>query len=240
MSKLADILPTSASLLALSAEDLGMVLIEFCQTHKDQQLILDNFVAPFYSGNSPPYAYETKKHVTRAVAEAWQWLISEGLIVRDPDHSVDWFFMSRKGENLKTHLDIEAYKQGHLLPVSLLHPRLAEKVLPMFMRGDYDVAVFQAFKELEVTVRRVAELPDDLLGVKLMREAFKPENGKLTRRDLVAGEKVAMMELYAGAMGHFKNPPSHRNVTIDRAAAAQVICFASYLLGEAEFAGALS
>ncbi len=57
--------------------------------------------------------------------------------------------------------------------------------------------------------------------------------------EMVTGERVAMMELYAGAMGHFKNPPSHRDVSIRRNAAAQVICFASYLLEQAELAGLL-
>jgi uncharacterized protein (TIGR02391 family) len=240
MISLTDVLSTSDSLLALTPEDLGMVLIQISQTRNQPHLLLSDFVIPFYSNNNPNFPYNTKKAVTRAVAEAWQWLLSEGLIIQDPEQSGDYFCMTRKAHKLKTRLDIEAYQQGHVLPVSLLHPRLAEKVLPMFTRGDYEVAVFQALKEVEVTVRRVAELPDELVGVKLMREAFKPESGKIARTDLFAGEQQAMMELYAGAMGHFKNPPSHRDVKFRRTAAAQVICFASYLLEEAELAGILS
>jgi uncharacterized protein (TIGR02391 family) len=239
MTRLADILPTAPSLLALSPEDLGMVLIQMFQGRSEPRFVLSDYVMPFYSGDNPPYAYNTKQSVTRAIAEAWQWLLTEGLIIQDPEQSADYFCLTRKGRTLKTNVDIEAYKQGHVLPVSLLHPRLAEKVLPMFTRGDYEVAVFQAFKELEVTVRRLAKLPDDLVGVKLMREAFKPEHGPLAQKDTIVGEQVAVMELYAGAMGHFKNPPSHRDVTIRRNAAAQVICFASYLLDEAEFAALL-
>jgi len=60
-------------------------------------------------------------------------------------------------------------RHGNILPVGLLHPRLAEKVRPMFLRGDYDVAVFQALnkqtlKELRVfvpdlpTQRRMLEI----------------------------------------------------------------------------------
>ena len=201
--------------------------------------MLSDYVMPFYTGDTPPYSYNTKQSVTRAVAEAWQWLVTEGLIIQDPEQSADYYCLTRKGRTLKTRLDIEAYRQGHVLPVSLLHPRLAEKVLPMFTRGDYEVAVFQAFKELEVTVRRLAKLPADLVGVKLMREAFRPETGSLAQKDTVVAEQQAMMELYAGAMGHFKNPPSHRDVGIQRSAAAQVICFASYLLDQAELAAIL-
>jgi uncharacterized protein (TIGR02391 family) len=214
-----------------------MVLVQVFQSRNEPHLLLSNFVMPFYTGNNPPYSYNTKKDVTRAVGEAWQWLLNEGLLIQDPEQSSDYFCMTRKARSLKTRLDIEAYKQGHILPISLLHPRLAEKVLPMFTRGDYEVAVFQAYKELEVTVRRVAELPDDIVGVKLMRDAFRPESGRLAAKGTVVAEQQAVMELYAGAMGHFKNPPSHRDVAIRRNAAAQVICFASYLLDEAEFAG---
>ncbi|HKB90538.1 MAG TPA: TIGR02391 family protein [Opitutaceae bacterium] len=164
MSRLVDILPTARSLLALSPEDLGMVLIQIFQTRKEPRFVFSDFVMPFYSGNAPPYPHNTREAISRAVAEAWQWLLNEGLIIHDPEQSYDYYCMTRKARNLKTRLDIEAYQQGHILPLALLHPRLAEKVLPMFTRGDYEVAVFQAFKEVEITVRRAAELSDDLLG----------------------------------------------------------------------------
>ena len=72
----------------------------------------------------------------------------------------------------------------------------------MFMRGDYDVAVFQAFKEVEVAVRTAAGLPDSEVGVSLMRNAFHPSNGKLTDTESVMAEREAVSSLYAGAIGH--------------------------------------
>ena len=75
-----------------------------------------------------------------------------------------------------------------------------------------------------------AGLPDDLVGVKLMREAFRPDSGPLTDKKSVGGEQVAIMELFAGAMGHCKNPPNHREVEITRISAAQLIALASHLL----------
>jgi hypothetical protein len=57
---------------------------------------------------------------------------------------------------------------------------MAEKVRPMFMRGDYDVGVFQAFKDVEIAVRRAAGLSDSDIGRKLMQAAFRPEGGPLT------------------------------------------------------------
>jgi hypothetical protein len=43
-----------------------------------------------------------------------------------------------------------------------------------------------------------------------------------------------MMELYAGAIGHCKNPTSHREVGIKRAEAARLIVLASHLLEQVD------
>lgn len=103
------------------------------------------------------------------------------------------------------------------------------------MRGDHDVAVFQAFKEVEVAVRSTANkkganYPDDLVGVTLMRKAFHPDSGPLTDKSLVTAEREADMHLFSGAIGHAKNPTSHRDVTVAPQEAAKLILFASHLL----------
>jgi uncharacterized protein (TIGR02391 family) len=165
-----------------------------------------------------------------AIAEAWQWLESEGLVMADPDQPNGFFCLTRKGAALKSTSDIEAYRHGNILPEGLLHPKLVAKVRPMFLRGDYDVAVIQAFKLVEISVREAAQLPDDWVGQKLMREAYKPDSGALTDMNTPAGERQAVMELFSGAIGHGRNPPSHRDVVIARVDAARLIGLASYLL----------
>ena len=47
-----------------------------------------------------------------------------------------------------------------------------------------------------------------------MREAFNPKNGPLSNAEEIAGEQIALMELFAGAIGYFKNPGSHREVEL--------------------------
>jgi uncharacterized protein (TIGR02391 family) len=229
-----DYLPDADTLMSLGPEDLGMILLGLAQQERGPRFTPSSFEMPIWNANVPAYPYHTKIDVTRTVAEAWQWLANEGLIMIDPDQPNGWYCLTRKGASLKSESDIEAYRQGNLLPVGLLHMRLAEKVLPMFLRGDYDVAVFQAFKEVEVTVRDATGHADDLVGVNLMRAAFKPARGPLSDMRRSAGERQAMMDLFAGAIGHGKNPPSHREVQFDRVAAAQLIIMASYLLIEAD------
>jgi hypothetical protein len=63
-----------------------------------------------------------------------------------------------------------------------------------------------------------------------MREAYKPDSGALTDMNTPAGERQAVMELFSGAIGHGRNPPSHRDVVIARVDAARLIGLASYLL----------
>lgn len=52
------------------------------------------------------------------------------------------------------------------------------------------MAAFQAMKAVEVSVRAAAGLGDNLIGVKLMREAFAPEAGPLTDTSAEGGERV--------------------------------------------------
>jgi Protein of unknown function (Hypoth_ymh) len=45
-------------------------------------------------------------------------------------------------------------------------------------RGEYDTAVFQAFREVEVAVRSAGKFPAEQFGKELMRKAFKPADAK--------------------------------------------------------------
>jgi uncharacterized protein (TIGR02391 family) len=114
-----------------------------------------------------------------------------------------------------------------------LHSAIREDVGPLYHRGKYDTAVFEAMKAVEVAVREAVGLPEGLLGVKLMRAAFAPmpNAGPLTDTATEGGEQVARMELFAGAIGSYKNPHSHRNVDlVDPDEAAEIIMLANHLL----------
>jgi hypothetical protein len=63
-----------------------------------------------------------------------------------------------------------------------------------------------------------------------MRDAFNPKTGPLSDTQEVPGEQTALMELFAGAIGYFKNPGSHREVELTAIEAAEAIMLASRLL----------
>jgi uncharacterized protein (TIGR02391 family) len=171
-----------------------------------------------------------QREVMEAVSEAWQWLMREGLIARDPEQSADWVFVTRRGMRLKDRDAFRAYQQSGRLPRGSLHPLIADKVWPSFIHGDYDTAVFQAFREVEISVRGAAQLASTDLGVVLMRKAFGP-GGPLADAAAPAGEQEALAHLFVGAIGSYKNPQSHRAVNLTNPVeAAEIIVFASHLL----------
>jgi hypothetical protein len=72
------------------------------------------------------------------------------------------------------------------------------------------------------------------VGVDLMRSAFHLTTGTLTDQTAVPAEREALSHLFAGAIGHAKNPGSHRTVNLTATEAAELIGLASYLLGIVE------
>jgi uncharacterized protein (TIGR02391 family) len=168
--------------------------------------------------------------VSLALSEAWAWLMTHGLVVRNSSQSSsDAYVVSRLG------LDTLKYGVARLAAAErlgvALHARLAQRIEQQFLLGEFELAVFASMKEVEVRVRELANASQSLLGVKLMQHAFAPEKGVLTDPDADPGEKVAMMELFKGAIGMFKNPASHRPVDYDDATlASEVILFADLLL----------
>ena len=62
-------------------------------------------------------------------------------------------FITRRGRSIKNSTDLKSFINGNMLPKAQLHPLIAKKVWPTFVQGAYDTAVFQAFKEVEVSVR---------------------------------------------------------------------------------------
>lgn len=167
-----------------------------------------------------------------AISEAWAWLIREGLVV--PMDAPGWYVPSRRGRTIATHDDMQAFARARLLPRAQLHSLVLEASSALFSKGQYDTAVFAAFKELEIAVRVASGLPDGLVGVPLMRAAFGWPNGPLANREEEKTEREALAHLFAGAVGRYRNSTGHRRVKIPAEEAVEVLVLASHLHGVVE------
>lgn len=217
-------LPTVDSVLQLEPEELGGYLLETLANPRPgspSDLHPSSLTARIGS-------YYRDERATDAILEAWAWLVSERLLIAKQN---GWHFISRRGHKLKGRQDLLAYRKSNILPKESLHPTIADRVWSSFIRGDYDVAVFQAFKEVEVAVRAGGGYTVADYGVDLMSKAFKVDSGDLADMQLPEPERKAMLLLFLGATGLFKNPSSHRHMTLtDPHEAAEMISFASLLM----------
>ena len=223
------LVPDANALLELEPEELAGVLMEYLNslsTSEQQDLTRYNFSLNYAVRE---YPQDQQAELSQALMEAWVWLEHEGLLVPKPGSQGEWVIISRRGRQLRTRDQVYHYRRANQLPRHLLHPIIAQKVWASFLRGDYDTAVFQAFKEVEVRVREAAECADTDIGVALMRKAFG-ERGPLRNVAAPKAEQQALSDLFAGAIGSYKNPHSHRSVTIESGEAVEMIVLASHLL----------
>jgi uncharacterized protein (TIGR02391 family) len=241
MTSISSLVPNLDDLLALDVEDLAGVLLAHLNTHPGNQWDGRYSYILFFEDMlvAPPLGRQEygarQSEANSALMEAWAWLEREGLLVKDAQTANDFYFISRRGKRLQSREDLEAYRKAIILPKAQLHPLIANIVYPAFLRGDYDTAIFEAFKEVEVAVRAAAKFPQSLHGDKLMRAAFAPKEnerpaGPLADTTLPPGEQTAMANLFAGAFGVYRNSTGHRHVEPDAVDAAEVIVLASQLL----------
>lgn len=134
-----------------------------------------------------------KEEVLQVLSEGWAWLERECLLVPRPGSSGD-FILSRKAKQIISSNQLEAYRRGNLL-AGMLHPSMQRESKAAFLRGDYGLAVFNAFKQVEVAVREAGGFSWKDLGVDLMNEAFKPKVGTLTDKSLPEPEQLGLRSI---------------------------------------------
>jgi uncharacterized protein (TIGR02391 family) len=243
--KLADLIPDPNAVLDLEPDELGLYILQVLGTWPPQhffggRLELGQFISIEVGNprtpNQGPYPLNHRAAVVEAVREAWAWLEGQALLIPDPqfmDRGSGPRVLNRRARQLAKQQDPHRAFSARRIPKEALHPAIREDVWQLFHRGKFDTAVFEAMKAVEVAVRHaVARHPcAPLVGVKLMRAAFASESGPLTDASVDPGERVARMELFAGAIGSYKNPHSHRNVALDDPdEAAEIIMLANHLL----------
>ncbi|MER5353462.1 TIGR02391 family protein [Kitasatospora sp. NPDC002551] len=224
----------------LPTRDVALLLLRYYVDSGHQHLQFVGLI------NSMRQAFRDERDadaLLHRLADAWSWLESRALLSRDHTQSDAFRRVSREARELIQAPDgMARFEAGERLS-GPLHPRLEGTVRTNFNLGDYETACFAAMKAVEVAVREASGLDNSLVGVRLMRAAFQPHQhgkpgGPLADPEAEGGEQEAASALFAGAMGAYKNPTSHRTVDFDDPIeAAEVIQFADLLLRQVDRAG---
>lgn len=238
MPYLGDYLPTyTHDVLKLPIEELAVYLLRFLrrlESEDEAPLRMRAVVTPSAMKGYVPesFGYGEQIRMSRRLAEVWNWVETNGFLAPDPQEPQGCFFLTERGRALtESPLDASTYAAEFHLPSGSLLPKMEEETRPDFLRGAYDKAVFSAMRLVEIEVRAAAGLDASDIGVPLMRKAFHPDKGVLADTELPVAERQRVADLFAGAIGAFKNPASHREVDLaDPAEAANLIRLADQLL----------
>jgi uncharacterized protein (TIGR02391 family) len=208
--------PPEREILEMEPDDLGAHMLHY-MVRPGGETSRFNFMQMVTGGQ-----------VAERFMEAWGWLEREGFIAHRPTSHGDNFFVTRAGHRVAAAEDIEAWRNANVFPPGL-DPIIMRAVRPMFVRGDYDTAVFRAFKEVEVRLRKKHPSLANDYGVDLMNHAFGDKNGVLMTN--AVSERKSARELFAGAFAMCRNPSAHHEIKFDDPReVVDMICFANQLL----------
>jgi uncharacterized protein (TIGR02391 family) len=226
MQAIEQTIPDAQDVIALPIDDLAMrVLRHFAESENVNRHNLTN--KPAWSGHGSGKELD---EMMQALAEAYDWLERHGLVARKPaGGNSEWAFITRMGHKvLKDRSGLAAIRAGQRLEVDL-HPSIEQTARQQFLLGEFDLAVLAALREVEARVRALSGAGDSEIGMKLMADAFK-DGGPLRDPQMDKGEADAMMALFRGAIGTFKNPTSHRPIEYDDPTLASEIVLLADLL----------
>jgi uncharacterized protein (TIGR02391 family) len=234
---LVSMFPDPEQILRLDPEEVAWLILEIVQSWEPGRIHQYLNHHNFEDAEAKPYT-KLRQEVMDVLSEGWAWLKRECLFVPRAG-SYDNVILSRKAKQIITKNQFEAHRRGNLL-AGMLHPYIERESKAAFLRGDYGLAVFNAFKQVEVAVREVGGFTWKDLGTDLMNEAFKAHVGRLTDKSLPEPEQLGLRSLFYGAIAYYKNPESHRNVPADPVEVAEILFFASLLLRIVDRAPSLS
>jgi uncharacterized protein (TIGR02391 family) len=208
--------PSQEQILEMGPEDLGTHMLHYMMRPQAETNRF-NFMLMVYPGQ-----------IAERFMEAWGWLEREGFIAHRPNdmHGMS-FFVTRAGKRVAEAANFDAWKSESMFPNGL-DPIIMSTVKSLFVRGDYETAVFRAFKEVDVWVRKKDPILAGEYGVDLMNKAFGP-SGPLMKSN--KKDKASARDLFVGAFGLCRNPSAHHEIKFDDPReVVDMICFANQLL----------
>ena len=136
--------PDPEQLLQLSAEELAWLILMILNSYNEEEFRQLANHHTFAMHETRPYT-RRQEDVKKVLVEGWAWLARECLIAPRPGASADLFILTRKAKQITSMPEFEVYRRGNLL-AGMLHPLIEPESKAAFLRGEYESAIFGAFK----------------------------------------------------------------------------------------------
>jgi Protein of unknown function (Hypoth_ymh) len=150
---------TAERLVAAPSLELERVLlsqiVEYCADRLHPMVTRDSIANGLFDGNGYQYSPAARADASRVIGHAWKALEDAGLIEEpDPENGKNGYRVpSPKGKAAHAATDYAAVRMRSEFSRDMFHPGLPDAAWNAFSAGDYDTAVFEAFKSVEVAVR---------------------------------------------------------------------------------------
>ena len=233
-TSLHSLIPRVETLLELDVDRLAAVVLTVVKTRLQNGMFHpSNFSEEIGRGHfeDGPLNHQREHQVEQALSEALNWLEMQGLLVpaAGMNGQNGWLRVSRKGEEFSAE-DLDVLSTTSSFPKALLEPEVLDAAWKKLLRGEFDDAIFSSLKAVEEMVRAAGKLDTDAMGTGLMFTAFNKDNGPLTDKARPVAERQGLANLFAGAIGYYKNPQSHRTVRATSIEAQDALLLASHLI----------
>lgn len=179
-------------------------------------------------------AQETKKTLELKISEAWNWLSREGYIMVDPtqvDRVIQdsYIVVTEKGRECAKNSDVSSFITFNNYSWDFLHPIIKGAAAPPFRSGKYSSAVFESFKQVEVSIKEV--MPDQKSCGKNLIDAFYKHVKDMCSSTQEPAYLEKFRDMAKSAFG-YRNDDAHNNATECPKMAFHKIALASLLIYE--------
>lgn len=211
--------PAAAAFLDAAETDIERAVLRVYLEHTDQPFrgmtTAQNIATQLFETGGYAYEVGVRNRIDRAISRATRKLEDAGLIEEPDFHNGRNGFriISQRGREVVAANDYEAAKVRSLVSREMFHPSLPDAAWNAFRVGDYDTAVFEAFKAVESAVRKKTVGKNNITlsdhTVSLLRKAFDPTAGPLSDMSAPEQRRKRRCELFTGAFGELRNPKAH-------------------------------
>jgi len=129
--------------IAMNPEDLALAVLR-CLNASDENSARrgqrENFSFTNYcNAQANLYSSTPQEQCTRAIAVAFQYLVTIGMLVPNPhSNPFGWYVLTDRAKAIKTGPDYDRFRHASRYPRGAIHPALEQNTYSEFMKGDYD------------------------------------------------------------------------------------------------------